>query len=97
MGRAVLVGHDLGGGVAQIAAVRAPGRCAGLVLANSIGYDSWPIPSVRGRTSQQAARHDPGKCQSSADANASRNNRDRIWIGAGVRRRRASGTAPTPA
>jgi pimeloyl-ACP methyl ester carboxylesterase len=45
--RTVLVGHDLGGGVAQIAAVRAPGRCAGLVLANSIGYDSWPIPSVR--------------------------------------------------
>jgi pimeloyl-ACP methyl ester carboxylesterase len=45
--RAVLVGHDLGGGVAQIAAVRAPARCAGLVLANSIGYDSWPIPSVR--------------------------------------------------
>src|SRR6266540_4894571 len=45
--RAVLVGHDLGGGVAQIAAVRAPARCAGLVLANSISYDSWPIPSVR--------------------------------------------------
>ena len=45
--RAVLVGHDLGGGVAQIAAVREPRRCAGLVLANSIGYDSWPIPSVR--------------------------------------------------
>jgi pimeloyl-ACP methyl ester carboxylesterase len=30
--RAVLVGHDLGGGVVQIAAVRAPQRCAGLVL-----------------------------------------------------------------
>ena len=45
--RAVLVGHDLGGGVAQVAAVRAPRRCAGLVLANSICYDSWPIPSVR--------------------------------------------------
>jgi pimeloyl-ACP methyl ester carboxylesterase len=45
--RAVLVGHDLGGGVAQIAAVRAPQRCAGLVLTNSICYDSWPIPSVR--------------------------------------------------
>ena len=45
--RAVLVGHDLGGGVAQIAAVRAPSRCAGLVLVNSIAYDSWPIPSVR--------------------------------------------------
>lgn len=45
--RAVLVGHDLGGGVAQIAAVRAPERCAGLVLTNAIGYDSWPIPSVK--------------------------------------------------
>ncbi len=45
--RAVLVGHDLGGGVAQIAAVRSPSRCAGLVLVNSIAYDSWPIPSVK--------------------------------------------------
>lgn len=45
--RAVLVGHDLGGGVAQIAAVREPSLCAGLVLTNSIGYDSWPIPSVK--------------------------------------------------
>jgi pimeloyl-ACP methyl ester carboxylesterase len=45
--RAVLVGHDLGGGVAQIAAVRAPERCAGLVLTNTIAYDSWPIPSAR--------------------------------------------------
>lgn len=46
--RAVLVGHDLGGGVVQIAAVRDSHRCAGLVLTNSIAYDSWPIPSVRG-------------------------------------------------
>ncbi len=45
--RAVLVGHDLGGGVAQIAAVRSPSRCTGLVLVNSIAYDSWPIPSVK--------------------------------------------------
>jgi len=45
--RAVLVGHDLGGGVVQIAAVRSPSRCAGLVLVNSIAYDSWPIPSVK--------------------------------------------------
>ncbi|HEV2819117.1 MAG TPA: alpha/beta hydrolase, partial [Solirubrobacteraceae bacterium] len=42
-----LVGHDLGGGVAQIAAVRAPERCAALVLTNSIAYDSWPIPEVK--------------------------------------------------
>ena len=45
--RAVLVGHDLGGGVAQIAATSRPERCAGLVLVNSIAYDSWPIPSVK--------------------------------------------------
>jgi pimeloyl-ACP methyl ester carboxylesterase len=44
--RAALVGHDLGGGVAQILAVQRPSLCAGLVLTNSIGYDSWPIPSV---------------------------------------------------
>jgi len=43
----VLVGHDLGGGVAQIAAARAPGRFAGLVLTNAVCYDSWPIPSVK--------------------------------------------------
>lgn len=45
--RAVLVGHDLGGGVCQVAAVNPPERCAGLVLTNSIAYDSWPIPMVR--------------------------------------------------
>ncbi|MBW3657281.1 MAG: alpha/beta hydrolase [Actinobacteria bacterium] len=45
--RAILVGHDLGGGVVQIAAVARPERCAGLVLTNAISYDSWPIPSVK--------------------------------------------------
>jgi pimeloyl-ACP methyl ester carboxylesterase len=45
--RPVLVGHDLGGGVAQIAAARAPERFAGLVLTNAVCYDSWPIPSVK--------------------------------------------------
>jgi pimeloyl-ACP methyl ester carboxylesterase len=45
--RAVFAGHDLGGGVVQIAAVREPARCAGLFLTNAIGYDSWPIPSVK--------------------------------------------------
>ena len=45
--RALFAGHDLGGGVVQIAAVREPARCAGLFLTNAIGYDSWPIPSVR--------------------------------------------------
>jgi len=45
--RAVLVGHDLGGGVVQIVAARNPGLCAGLLLTNAIGYDSWPIPEVK--------------------------------------------------
>jgi pimeloyl-ACP methyl ester carboxylesterase len=45
--RAVLVGHDLGGGVAQIVATRRPELCAGLVLTNAVSYDSWPIPSVK--------------------------------------------------
>jgi pimeloyl-ACP methyl ester carboxylesterase len=45
--RVILAGHDLGGGVAQIAAVRNPRLCVGLFLTNAIGYDSWPIPSVK--------------------------------------------------
>lgn len=58
--RAVLVGHDLGGGVAQIAAVRNPGLCQGLFLTNAIGYDSWPIPSVKAmRAAGPAVRHLP--------------------------------------
>lgn len=44
---AVLVGHDLGGGVAQIAAVRHPERVRALVLTNSICYEAWPVPSVK--------------------------------------------------
>jgi pimeloyl-ACP methyl ester carboxylesterase len=44
---AFLVGHDLGGGVAQILAVHHPELVRGLVLINAICYDSWPIPSVR--------------------------------------------------
>ncbi len=58
--RAVLVGHDLGGGVAQIAAVRHPESVQGLVLMNAIAYDSWPIPSVKVmRALGPAVRHLP--------------------------------------
>lgn len=46
-GGAVIVGHDLGGGVAQILAVRQPELVRGLVLMNSICYDNWPIPPVK--------------------------------------------------
>lgn len=44
---AILVGHDLGGGVVQQLAVRYPELCRGLFLTNAVGYDSWPIPSVK--------------------------------------------------
>jgi len=44
---AILAGHDVGGGVAQLAASSYPGLCAGLFLTNSVGYDNWPVPSVR--------------------------------------------------
>ncbi|MCF7746526.1 alpha/beta fold hydrolase [Sulfitobacter sp. M39] len=44
--RAVLAAHDLGGGVAQIAAVRYPEKVSGLMLTNAISYDSWPVPIV---------------------------------------------------
>ncbi|ESR24628.1 alpha/beta fold hydrolase [Lutibaculum baratangense] len=58
--RAILAGHDLGGGVAQIAAVRHRDRCAGLFLTNAIAYDSWPIPSVKIlRATRSAIRHLP--------------------------------------
>lgn len=46
LGKAILAGHDLGGGVVQIAAVRHPELCSGIFLTNAIAYDSWPIPSV---------------------------------------------------
>ncbi len=45
--RPVLVGHDLGGGVAQIAAVHSPERFSGLMLTNAVCYDSWPVASAK--------------------------------------------------
>ena len=57
----MLVGHDLGGGVAQIAAARAPERFSGLVLTNAVCYDSWPIPSVKMmRAASGLLQHLPG-------------------------------------
>jgi 2-hydroxymuconate-semialdehyde hydrolase len=45
--RVILVGHDLGGAVAQRMAVDAPERVAGLVLIDSVSFDSWPIRRMR--------------------------------------------------
>lgn len=58
--RAVLGGHDLGGGVAQTVAVQHRNLCSGLFLTNSICYDSWPIPSVKAlRATAFLSRHLP--------------------------------------
>jgi pimeloyl-ACP methyl ester carboxylesterase len=40
---AAVVGHDVGGGVAQQLAVRFPHRVGRLCLMNTVCYDSWPI------------------------------------------------------
>lgn len=42
--RADMVAHDIGGGVAQLIAVKAPQRIRKLVLMDSVCFDSWPIP-----------------------------------------------------
>lgn len=41
-----LVGHDLGGGVSQIFAVRHPEMLLDLALINSVGYDFWPVQPI---------------------------------------------------
>jgi 2-hydroxymuconate-semialdehyde hydrolase len=45
--RAVVVGHDLGGAVAQRVAVEAPDRVAALGLIDTVSFDSWPILRMR--------------------------------------------------
>jgi len=42
----IAVGHDIGGGVAQILAVRHPERVRKLALIDSIVDDSWPVPDI---------------------------------------------------
>jgi pimeloyl-ACP methyl ester carboxylesterase len=45
------VGHDLGGGIGQIVAVRYPELLRSLTLVNSVAYDFWPVqPIVAMRT-----------------------------------------------
>jgi pimeloyl-ACP methyl ester carboxylesterase len=61
---AVVVGHDVGGGVAQHLALRFPRRVSRLCLMNSVCFDSWPLelmvqlghPGVARRLSAQAVQ-----------------------------------------
>lgn len=44
---AAVVGHDLGGGIAQYLAVRHPTRVERLCLIDSVGFDEWPTRQIR--------------------------------------------------
>lgn len=46
--QADVIAHDIGGGVAQLMAVRYPERIRKLVLMDSVCFDSWPIPEFEG-------------------------------------------------
>ncbi|MEM5508733.1 alpha/beta hydrolase [Pseudoalteromonas sp. AS71] len=42
--KANIAAHDIGGGVAQLMAVNYPEKVNGLILIDSVCFDSWPIP-----------------------------------------------------
>ncbi len=44
---ASIVGHDLGGGIAQYLAVKHPTRVARLALVDSVAFDNWPTREVK--------------------------------------------------
>ncbi len=44
--RVSLVGHDIGGGIAQLIAAEEPKRVARLVLIDSVVDTSWPVPLI---------------------------------------------------
>jgi pimeloyl-ACP methyl ester carboxylesterase len=57
---ACVVGHDLGGGVAQAMAVRWPARVAHLALVSPVAYDEWPARELRlARAALPLTRHLP--------------------------------------
>ena len=45
--RFVVVGHDLGGGVAQILATTAGQRVRAMGVVDGVCFDGWPVPAVR--------------------------------------------------
>jgi pimeloyl-ACP methyl ester carboxylesterase len=58
--RACLIGHDVGGGIAQAMAVRAPHRVSHLCLISSVGFDDWPSREVKmARATLPLTRHLP--------------------------------------
>jgi pimeloyl-ACP methyl ester carboxylesterase len=57
---ACLVGHDVGGGIAQSVAVRHPHRVSRLCLVDSVAFDAWPTNAVKlARAMLPLTRHLP--------------------------------------
>lgn len=55
-----IVGHDLGGGIAQYLAVRHPTRVERLCLIDSVGFDEWPTRQIKmARATLPLTRHLP--------------------------------------
>ncbi len=44
--RVHFVGHDLGGGIGQILAVRYPDLVSSLTMINTVAYDFWPVQPI---------------------------------------------------
>ncbi|HVH65670.1 MAG TPA: alpha/beta fold hydrolase [Candidatus Acidoferrum sp.] len=44
--QAAVVGHDIGGGIAQLMAVDEPQRVARLILIDSVVDNNWPVPDI---------------------------------------------------
>jgi len=44
--KAHIVGHDIGGGVAQVMTVNYPDSVKSMVLVDSAGLDFWPVPHI---------------------------------------------------
>ncbi|MCC7054906.1 MAG: alpha/beta hydrolase [Gemmatimonadaceae bacterium] len=58
--RACLIGHDVGGGIAQAVAVKAPHRVSHLCLISSVSFDDWPSREVKmARATLPLTRHLP--------------------------------------
>src|SRR5262245_34977040 len=57
---ACIVGHDVGGGIAQSMAIRWPARVSRLCLIDAVAFDDWPVRELRlARAMLPLTRHLP--------------------------------------